>query len=370
MSKVYWIKGRATGALRSIITKMDALLSLEGLSKLIEEELSLAFKINFSELGYYHYLPPVIPTTLFEKVRDMGAKPLITDSGSISRGSRFLGDDCLNTAMVNGYSLGESFDNQIMLVGGYTNEEGKFYECEGENLGGVEIGSLVTDSGAIAVASHVTLHPILGLAGAIYNTGLGLLTRTGKLRIHEEIEMEYHAEKCDNCQFCIPYCPTGAVSAGEPKINFDSRLCNNCLGCFMACPHSAFGIKQEGIPIYQESVVESAETVIRNLAGGAFFINFLSSVTVQTDEYPYSHQPIVPDLGILASEDPLALDIATYQMILRSPGIPGSAAQDFNVLEKGKDKITAITGCSPEHMFAYAKKMKLGDTEIELSIIS
>ena len=115
-------------------------------------------------------------------------------------------------------------------------------------------------------------------------------------------------------------------------------------------------------------MVEAAHTTMENLRGGAFFINFLTSVTPQTDEYPYSDIPFIPDLGILASEDPVALDWATYQFIVRSPGIPGSIAEDLNVLDKGQDKIKAIAGVTPEPMLEYAEKMNLGTREGELFI--
>ena len=112
--------------------------------------------------------------------------------------------------------------------------------------------------------------------------------------------------------------------------------------------------------------MEAAHTVLSKLRGKAFFINFLQSVTPQTDEYPYSDIPFVPDLGILASEDPVAADWATYQMIVQSPGIPGSIAQQLDVLAKGQDKLKAITGQTPEHMLAYAEEMALGSRKLQL----
>lgn len=368
MSKVYWIKGRSGSIYKDIVSKIDVLLSMGEMARLVVEEESLAIKINLSELGYGHYLRPIVVSTLFEKLRAMGAKPCVTDACSLFKGSRFDGYTWHDSALVQGFSNGEIFDQQLMLAGGYTNEEGKFWPSEGEHLGGVELGSLLTDTGNIVVLSHVTAHPLLGLAGAICNLGLGFVTKSGKLRVHACLEIEYDEEKCENARLCLPFCPTGAISEGDPKISFDPRICNKCLGCFIACPHGAIRVKPEGIPVFQESVVEAAHTTMKNLRGDAFFINFLSSVTPQTDEYPYSDVPFIPELGILASEDPVAIDWATYQFIVRSPGIPGSVAQDLNVLEKGQDKIKAITGHTPEHMLEYAEKMNLGSRKIDFLV--
>lgn len=366
MSKVYWIKGRAAGIHQSIISKIATLLQLEEMERLIIPEESLALKVNLSEVGYSHYLPPIIVTTLFEKLRDRGTRPVVTDSCSLFKGSRFNGYDWTNTALVLGFSAGETFDNQLMLAGGYSGEEGNFYPADGERLGGVELGSLLTDTGNLVVLSHVTCHPLLGLSGAVHNLGLGLLTGTGKLRVHSCLEIEFNRQRCDGCGVCVPYCPTGAVSNGPTGVTFEPEICNGCLGCVMTCPNAAMTVKEEGIPIFQESVIEAALTAKDNLRGKAFFINFLTSVTPQSDDYPFSDIPFVPDLGIIASDDPVAADWATYQMITRSPGVPGSAVEPLDALEKGRDKIKAITGLSPELWLEYGERINLGSRECEL----
>ncbi|MEW6139468.1 MAG: DUF362 domain-containing protein [Thermodesulfobacteriota bacterium] len=365
MSRAYWIKGRAKGIHQSIIAKIGAVLDIDEMAKLISPERSLAVKINLSEIGYSHYLHPIVASTFFEKLREAGAQPVITDSCSLFKGSRHTGYDWVHTALIQGFSTGETFDSQMMLAGGYTGEEGKFYVAEGRNLGGVELGSLLTDTGALMVLSHVTAHPLMGFAGATYNLGAGLLTGTGKLRIHSVLEIVYHRERCDNCALCVPYCPTGAVSMDGDALVFDSEMCNKCLGCFFSCPNSAMTVRPEGIVPFQESVVEAAHTALANLRGPAFFVNFLTSVTPQSDDYPFSDIPFIPDLGIVASDDPVAADWVTYQMITRSPGISGSVAEALNVLGKGEDKITAITGVTPELWLEYAQQLGLGSVECD-----
>jgi len=289
----------------------------------------------------------------------------VTDSGSLFKGPRFDGHSWTDTAIVQGFGIGEAFDNQMIQTGGYTNEEGRFCPSDGERLGGVEIGSMLLDVSNLIVLSHVTAHPLTGIAGAVYNLGTGLLTRTGKARVHSCLEMQFDQNRCDGSKICLSYCPTGALHDAGSKVSFDPRICNGCLGCLMSCPSGAIGIKPEGAAEYQESVVEAAKTVAANLRGKSFYLNFLNSVTPQSDDYPFSDIPFIPDLGILASDDPVALDWVTCQMILRSPGIPGSVAEDLNVLDKGADKIAAITGNSPVHMLEYAEKLGLGSRDCE-----
>jgi len=365
MANVYWMKGRSANIYGSLVSKIDALLSLDEMAALVVPDESFALKINLSEVGYSHCLPPVYVTTLFQGLQELGARPVVTDSCSVYRGSRFKGSDWHNTALLFGYPIGDGLNNQMMITGGYTNEEGKFFPADGRHLGGVELGTLLTDTGNVVVMSHVTAHPLLGISGAVYNFGPGMLTGTGKLRVHSGLEIVFDASKCDNCQVCLPFCPTGAITEGHPTIVYERNLCNNCLGCFMACPNGVMSIAPEGIPIYQESVVEAALTARQNLRGSAFFINFLGSVTPQTDDYPFSDIPFIPDMGILASEDPVALDWATYQMIISAPGIPGSIAEQLGVLGKGQDKIKAITGIDPEGWVAYAEEMNLGNRACE-----
>lgn len=366
MATVYWMKGRCENVRKNLISKIDTLMRVEGLSKLMVPESSLAIKFNLSEIGYGHYLPPVIFTTLFEKARAQGVKPIMTDGCGIFKGSRFDGYTWTDSALLLGFSSGESFHNQLMQSGGYTNEEGNFWPADGNHLAGIDIGSMLTDINNLLVVSHITAHPLLGLSGAMANLGLGFLTASGRLRLHGFVQMAYNADKCDHCGDCLSFCPTGAMSGEPGRVSFDARTCNQCLGCFMACPHDAVHIEAESIPVYQECVVEAAHTVLNKLRGKAFFINFLQSVTPQPDEYPYSDIPFVPDLGIIASDDPIAVDWATYQMIVQSPGIPGSIAQNLEVLAKGQDKLKAITGQTPEHMLAYAEEMALGSRKIQL----
>lgn len=365
MSKVFWIKGRSAGIHQGIVAKIATLLTLEEMSQLVIPDESLALKINLSEVGYGHYLPPIVVTTLFEKLRDLGAKPVVTDSTSLFKGSRFGGYHWTNSALIQGFSAGETFDSQLMLAGGYSGEEGNFFPSDGERLGGVELGSLLTDTGGLVVISHVTCHPLMGMSAAVHNLGLGMLTNTGKLRVHSCLEIELDKEKCDGCGVCVPYCPTGAVSHGEPTVSYDPEICNGCMGCVITCPNSAMTVKKDGIQGFQEGVVDAALTARENLRGSAFFINFLTSVTPQSDDYPYSDIPFIPDLGIVASADPVAADFATYQMITRSPGIPGSVAESLNVTAKGDDKVLAITGLSPDAWLEYAERVNLGSRECE-----
>lgn len=368
MANVYWFKGRSENIRKNIISRIDAIVGLEEMTEMMIPDSSLAIKFNLCEIGYGHYLQPVIFTALFEKARNRGVLPTLTDGASVFKGSRYDGYSWTESTAFLGFSNGESFQNQIMQSGGYTNEEGNFWPADGENLAGIDIGSLVTDTNNLIVVSHITAHPLLGLSGAVANLGLGFLTATGRLRINGFLELVYDAQKCDHCGECLPFCPTGAMSGEPGRVNFDARTCNQCLGCHMACPNDAVRIKPETVPVYQECVAEAAQTVANKLRGKAFFINFLQSVTPQPDEYPYSDIPFIPDLGIIASDDPVAADWATYQMIVQSPGIPGSIAQNLEVLEKGRDKLKAITGYSPEHMLAYGEKMGLGSRKVELLI--
>ena len=368
MNRVYWIKGRSTNCYKGITSKIEALLNLSEMADVVVPDRSLAIKANLSELGYGHLLPPIAVTSLFEQAGARGAKPLVTDSGSLFKGSRFQGVDWMNSAIVQGYAIGEALGNQMMLVGGFTNEEGRFCPSEGEHLGGVELGSLFMDVTNLIVLSHVTAHPLVGMAGAVYNLGIGMLTRTGKSRVHSCLEIQFDESVCDGSKECLSRCPTGAISDAGPKIHFDPRICNSCLGCFMVCPRGAMSIKPEGVAVYQESIGEAAQVALSNLRGKAFYINFLSSVTPQSDDYPFSDIPFIPDMGILASSDPVALDWVTYQMVLRSPGVPGSIAQDLNCLEKGDDKFLAITGLTPVHMLEYAESLKVGGKECEFLI--
>jgi uncharacterized Fe-S center protein len=184
MANVYWLKGRAKDIQSNLVAKIQTLANLPEMARLAGQDVSMAIKFNLSELGYSYYLPPIIFTTLFEKMRARGAKPVLTDSCSLFKGSRFDGYAWVDTALLQGFSSGEAFNNQLLQAGGYTNEEGNFWAADGKHLAGIDIGSLLTDVENVLVISHVTAHPLLAMNGALHSLGAGFLTGSGKLKLH------------------------------------------------------------------------------------------------------------------------------------------------------------------------------------------
>ena len=74
MATVYWIKGRSQNVRRNLVSKLDVLMQLKEVSRLMVPETSLAIKFNLPEIGYGHYLPPLIITSIFEKARAQGVR--------------------------------------------------------------------------------------------------------------------------------------------------------------------------------------------------------------------------------------------------------------------------------------------------------
>jgi uncharacterized Fe-S center protein len=86
-------------------------------------------------------------------------------------------------------------------------------------------------------------------------------------------------------------------------------------------------------------------------------------VSPDCDCWSFSDAPIVGDIGVLASTDPVAIDQAAYDLVTAAAGLPGSRGEG---MQAGSDKFTAITGVDGTAAMAYAEVMGLGIREYEL----
>jgi hypothetical protein len=74
------------------------------------------------------------------------------------------------------------------------------------------------------------------------------------------------------------------------------------------------------------------------------FINLAIDISPGCDCADHSDVPVVANLGVLASADPVAVDAACLDMITAAPGMPGSAAEEMGVMEAGCPKMEAVAG--------------------------
>ena len=366
MSLVHFVEARTRYTGASFMARLGDLLDAAGLEQMIKPSEWIAIKIDVGELGHLGYLRPPLVRAIAEKVQGLGGELMIVDTTRLNTVGSNINWTWLEAAAANGFTL-PVIGRDMILADGYTGQEYELLPIEGDELGGVEVARSVAEAQALIVVSHVTAHPFAGLSGAVTTTGLGCSARRGKWRIHEPLQPVVLADRCDGCGLCVGHCLKKALSLSENILHLDKELCGGCAYyCTASCPRGALAIEGEAAARFQKRIVEAAGAVHVAAMGKIYFLNFLLDVGPYPDYYPFSDVAIVPDLGILAGRDPVAVDQATLDWIDRVPGIAGSMAEEADALAPGRGRLGRITGVNPESMLEYAEKFGLGTRSYDL----
>jgi len=293
MSEVIWIDTQGMSFDNSIAQKLQHLVAETDATQDLSEGDQVTLKINTAEEGYEYGLRPVFVRIPAQSAFGKTKVPVTVCDGLklIDYWKQNLGNNFMRIASRQGYS-NETLGGQLAVNGGFSGDEGDLFSCQSadSDLGGVEVGTAVCRSDVLWVLSHVTLHPLFGLSGALLNSGLECLVGSSRSRVLRDID---------------PYPFNGNRPTPERLADFRRHALECCLS-------------------------------IRNaVEGRLFFINYLWDITPQPEYFPFSEAPIARNLGFLASRDPVAIDTVACNLIGESKD-PGGALQasDFKqVLE-------------------------------------
>lgn len=364
--------GADAGAYRlsgGTLRALDELLDASGIGDLFKPGEHVGIKINIGQLGNIKYLRPVFIRAIVEKVLELGGTPVIFDTVGMVGNTIKGPNDWFYTATVNGFP-GALLGKAIIPADGYTGEEGELLPVEGDELGGIEVARGIVDTSAIIVVSHVTGHPHYGMNGALFNKGVGCAAQKGKWRIYNPLKPQLDAAKCNNCNSCLDLCPFGAIETGAGSARINSDKCKGCTQyCLDYCPGGALEIAEGSRVRFQKRVVEAATAVNVAALGRLLYLNFLMDISKYPDYYTLSDQNLTPDLGILASKDPVAIDQASLDLINQAPGLMQKQAAGYCYIAPDEPKFEAIFGIDPAYPIKYAEEYGLGRRDYHLDLI-
>jgi len=217
--------------------------------------------------------------------------------------------------------------------------------------------------------AHFKGHELAGFGGAIKNTGMGSASRKGKMVQHSTVSPEIKAKRCVGCGECEAHCAAGAITLVEKKAKINSDVCVGCGECIIVCPGGAVQIQwNQSVPTFLETMVEYTEGVLKDKKSKALFVNFITDVAPACDCFPYNDAPMVRDIGILASTDPVAIDQACMDLINQEEALPGSHLKENR--GPGEDKIKGLYPYVDwEIQLDYAQELGLGSREYTLEKI-
>jgi uncharacterized Fe-S center protein len=339
MSKVYFTDLR-TSPKRNLLTKIQDLLNRVKIDTHIKKNDIVAIKVHFGEKGNTAYLRPVFLRAVVERVGRGGAKPFLTDTNTLYTGSRSDSVSHMTTAVENGFDY-SCVKCPIVIADGLRGNSGVKVPINGEVLREVSIAKEIVEADCLVVVTHFKAHELCGFGGALKNLGMGCATKEGKLSQHSSVKPIINVNACKGCKTCLEYCPSAAISVNTRKASINEKKCIGCGECLIVCPCHAIEVQwNEAQDLFQKKMVEHARGALVGKEKKGFFHNFLIQVSPACDCYPNSDAPIVRDIGILGSVDPVSIDAASCDLVNAEESLPNTVFK--RPLQKGEDKWRAM----------------------------
>ena len=367
VSKVYFTDFRSRTDVDNKINKIKILFEAANFRGLMNKDELVAVKLHFGEEGNDSYISPVLVRQVVDKIYEAGAKPFITDTNTLYFGSRHNSLDHIKTAILHGFDYAVSGAPLIIadgLLGNYSHN----IKIEQKHFEQVKIAGDIENADCMIVMSHFKGHEMAGFGGTIKNLAMGCASAEGKLEQHECVK-PIIMEGCTSCGTCLKSCPLDALYLNDQGAIMDYDRCIGCNNCISACSESIIKLNYENMNEFIEKMTEYALGVVKSKKGKLGYMNFLMNITPDCDCLPWSDSPIVPDIGILVSDDPVALDAASYDLVNQQIGFKNSMLHHHYL--EGEDKFNGVWDMVDGHVqINYGHKIGLGNPEYQLIDIS
>ena len=367
-SQVFFMDLRAS-AKETNFQKFDRLLKALDVKSIVQRKKKrplVAVKLHFGEKGNTSFIRPIFVRQVVDHIWGLGGRPFLTDANTVYVGARSEAVSHLTTAIENGFAYAV-VRAPLVIADGLTGKAEVEVRIDKEQFKTVYLAEAVMEAEGLVTLTHFKLHELSGFGGALKNLGMGCASRKGKLSQHSNISPKVHAKKCTGCGDCIAHCAQEAIGINPEteKAVIDPAKCVGCAECILVCPYGNIQIQwNESIPVFLKKLVEYAYGVMLNKPDRAVFINFITQVSPACDCYGHNDLPIVGDLGILASRDPVAIDQASADLVIQSPGLAGSCLKDMSA---GVDKFRDIyPQVDWPIQLEYAEQLGMGSREYEL----
>ena len=366
-SKVYFTNLRTTPS-SNLLDKMERLVKRAGIETIDFKNRFVAIKIHFGEPGNLAYIRPNYVARLADLLRSLGAKPFLTDSNTLYSGHRSNAVDHLQSAMENGFNP-ISAKCGVIIADGVKGTDFREIPIDGQYCKAPKIGTAVADADIVLSMNHFKGHEMSGFGGALKNLGMGCASVGGKMELHCASKPVINRKNCTGCKICVKYCAHSAIVLDENRkavINYD--LCLGCGQCVALCQYeAALAGEDDTSERLNYKIAEYTKAVL--LDKPHFHLSFIMNVSPECDCWNHNDAAIVPDLGIAASFDPVALDQACADMVIKAPILSGSGLSEkfpHQHLE-GCDKFRLVhPNANWQAGLDYAETLGLGTREYEL----
>ncbi|MEE0081459.1 MAG: DUF362 domain-containing protein [Catenibacterium mitsuokai] len=325
-SKVYFTDFRTRVGV-SLTEKLQRLIKKAGITDIDMDGKFVAIKMHFGELGNLSYLRPNYAKAVADVVKECGGKPFLTDCNTLYPGSRKNALEHLDCANINGFNT-ITTGCQIIIGDGLRGTDDITVPVRnGEYCKEAYIGRAVMDADIFISLTHFNGHESTGFGGAIKNIGMGCGSRAGKMHQHNSGKPIVHDDLCRGCHRCAKECGSDAITYENGKAVINQDICKGCGRCIGACAFDAIENQNwNANEILGRKMAEYSQAVCDGRP--TFHISLVRDISPNCDCHGENDAPILPDVGIFASFDPVALDQACVDACLHATPMPNSQLSD------------------------------------------
>lgn len=354
------VKMKALEEEKSLPFKFKRMIEKSNIPSLVKGK-KVCIKMHLGGKTGYTTIHPMFVRILVKEIKDAGAK------------SVFIADGSKKGCEARGYTR-KSVGCKIKSLFGWPKMVKKFH-VGFKKMDDIEISSKVLNSDVLIVFSHVKGHGDAGFGGAGKNIAMGCVPSTSRGKMHAlEGSIEWDESKCKHCNKCIEECPNKANKFNDQnKYEVFWHNCKYCRHCVLICPYGALKSTDVTFEDFQRGMALLNKIIIEKFKQNIYFISVLMNITVYCDCWGFSSPSLVPDIGILASHDIVAIDRATLDMIKTEDIIQKNGEllglPEGRKLGTGNHLFEKIHGKDPYLMSEYLAEYKLGSKNYKIITI-
>lgn len=361
-SKVYYTDMK-TSFNENLPQKLARLIKTAGIGQIDFERKYAAIKIHFGEPGNLAFLRPNYAAVVVKAVQELGGKAFLTDCNTLYVGGRKNALDHLDAAYQNGFSP-FSTGCHVLIADGLKGTDEALVPVDGDYVKEAKIGRAIMDADVFITLTHFKGHEATGFGGALKNIGMGCGSRAGKMEMHSAGKPSVDQEPCIGCGRCVQICAHDAPSITDGKASIDHDKCVGCGRCIGVCPMDAVGAAgDESNDILNKKIAEYSLAVVQGRPH--FHISLVIDISPNCDCHAENDIPIVPDVGMFASFDPVALDMACADAVNKQPVMHGSQLDHMPHVHHDHFIDSAPT-TNWKLAIEHAEKIGLGTSQYEL----
>lgn len=368
VSNVYFTDLRVKNG-DNLLTKLQRLIKTAGIGNIDFTDKYVAIKMHFGEPGNLAFLRPNYAKAVADIVKELGGKPFLTDCNTLYVGGRKNALDHLDSANLNGFNP-TTTGCQIIIADGLKGTDETLVPVEGGTyIKEAKIGRAVMDADVFISLSHFKGHESTGFGGALKNIGMGCGSRAGKMEMHSAGKPHVDQNLCVGCQMCAKICAHDAPEFENKKATINHDKCVGCGRCIGVCPKDAIlSASDELNEILNCKIAEYTKAVIDNRPH--FHISLVIDVSPYCDCHGENDAAIVPNVGMFASFDPVALDMACAEAVNAQPVLSNSMLGDCSEEERACHNHDHFHSIFPETCWetaiSHGEKIGIGNSKYKL----